>query len=109
MVKMDEMERSIRTQSQALGFKLAILLLAVWTLVELVRHLMTGWVYAPVPALVLIIVLIAQRLYEESMKRRMVAGDEEYREPNRVMQMVVTAIGVAVVTLAAGFFVVYAG
>ena len=39
---MDEMEKSIRTRSEALGYKFAVLLLATWTLVNLVLYLATG-------------------------------------------------------------------
>ena len=57
---MDEMEKSIRTRSEALGYKFAVLLLATWTLVNLVLYLATGGARDMLPTLVLIAVLLAQ-------------------------------------------------
>ena len=105
---MDEMEKSIRTRSEALGYKFAVLLLATWTLVNLVLYLTTGGARDMLPTLVLIAVLLAQGFSEESMKRRMVEGDDEYHEPNRTVRIVVGALGVALVTFFAGFFALYA-
>ena len=78
---MDEMGKSIRTKSQSLGYKFAVLLLATWTLVNLVLYLATGRVHDMLPTLVLIAVLLAQGFSEESMKRRMVESDDEYQSP----------------------------
>ena len=64
---MDEMGKSIRTKSQSLGYKFAVLLLATWTLVNLVLYLATGRVHDMLPTLVLIAVLLAQGFSEESM------------------------------------------
>lgn len=105
---MDEMEKSIRTKSQSLGYKFAVLLLATWTLVNLVLYVAAGRAHDMLPALVLIAVLLAQGFSEESMKRRMVEGDDEYHEPNRTVRIVVGALGVALVTFFAGFFALYA-
>ena len=103
---MDEMEKSIRTKSQSLGYKFAVLLLATWTLVNLVLYVAAGRAHDMLP--VLIAVLLAQGFSEESMKRRMVEGDDEYHEPNRTVRIVVGALGVALVTFFAGFFALYA-
>ena len=100
---MDEMEKSIRTKSQSLGYKFAVLLLATWTLVNLVLYVAAGRAHDMLPTLVLIAVLLAQGFSEESMKRRMVEGDDEYHEPNRTVRIVV-----ALVTFFAGFFALYA-
>ena len=52
--------------------------------------------------------LLAQGFSEESMKRRMVEGDDEYHEPNRTVRIVVGVLGVALVTFFAGFLALYA-
>lgn len=108
MAGMDEMERSIRTRSESLGFKFALVLLAAWTLTEMALYLAAGRVCDMLPALVLVSVLLVQGLSEQWMRRRMVAGDEEYREPNRVAQLAVGAVGVALVVFFVGFFALYA-
>lgn len=104
---MDEMEKSIKTRSESLGFKLALLLLAAWMLVDLVLYVTTGRFHDMLPGFVLLAVVLAQVLSEQWMKRSMVAGDDEYREPNRVAQMLVGALGVAIVVFFAGFFALY--
>ena len=38
MKKMDEMDRNIRLRSEELGFKAAVLILAVWVLIESWRN-----------------------------------------------------------------------
>lgn len=109
MAKMDEMERSIRVRSESLGFKFFLLVLSAWVIVELFLYLSTGRAYNPVPALILLGGLLAQGFYELYMKRRMVAGDEDYREPNRIVKTIVGAIGIMLVTFAVGFFALYIG
>ena len=64
---MDEMEKSIRTKSQSLGYKFAVLLLATWTHVNLVLYVAAGRAHDMLPTLVLIAVLLAQGFSEESM------------------------------------------
>lgn len=108
MANMDEMERAIRMRSESLGFKLTIVVLAAWTLVELVLYLAMGRGYDFAPGLVLIVVLLAQGFAEQPMKRRMVAGDEEYHEPSRLAQTVVAAVAVATVAFFVGFVALYA-
>lgn len=109
MRKMDEMERSIRVRSESLGYKFFLVVLAVWTIVELTMHLVNGNSYNYIPSILLIAGLLVEGFYEESMKRRMVAGDEEYQEPSRTAQIVVTALGVALVTFVVGFITLYVG
>ena len=104
MANMDEMERAIRMRSESLGFKLTIVVLAALTLVELAM----GRGYDFAPGLVLIVVLLAQGFAEQSMKRRMVAGDEEYHEPSRLAQTVGAAVAVATVAFSVGFVALYA-
>ncbi len=108
-VKMDEMERSIRMRSESLGFKFVLIVLIAWTIVELVLYLGFNRVYNYVPSLFLIAALLVQGLYEQSMKRKMVAGDDEYQEPSRLMQGLVTAVGVMLVTFVVGFMALYIG
>ena len=40
------------------------------------------------------------------MLRKMTAGDDEYREPNRILWMVIGAIAAAAVILTVGTFIV---
>lgn len=102
MKKMDEMDRNIRLRSEAYGFKCAVLLLAAWTLYESYTALSTGKLLNILPSLLLTGSLAVQGFSELYMKRKMIAGDEEYREPNKVLWTAVLAIAVTAVVLSAG-------
>ena len=39
-----------------------------------------------------------------AMKHAMIDGDEEYKEPNKVLQSIITAVVVIVVVLAIGIY-----
>lgn len=106
---MDEMGKSIRMKSESLGFKFVIVVLAAWTIVELVLYLAFEHAYNYMPSLLLIATLLVQGFYEQSMKRRMVAGDDEYQEPSFKAQAIVTAAGVMLVTFIVGFVALYIG
>ncbi|MEG1604255.1 MAG: hypothetical protein RR178_08810 [Gordonibacter sp.] len=104
MANMDEMEKAIRKRSESLGFRFVVLLLASWSAAELALYLFGGRSYNSLPTLVLMGALLVQGFSELSMKRRMVEGDEEYREPSNIVKAVVAVIGVTVVVFFVGFF-----
>ena len=53
---------------------------------------MYGSEYSPLPALILCLAVCVQGFSQMAMRRRMVAGDEEYREPNKLLRAAVAAI-----------------
>lgn len=106
MKKMDEMDRNIRLRSEELGFKAAVLALAIWNLYEYGNHLFNGSDNNPLPSLILIVVLCIQRFSEMAMKRKMIVGDEEYKEPNKVLWGIISIVAVVAIILSLGAFLV---
>ena len=54
--------------------------------------------YSPLPSLILCLAVCVQGFSQMAMKRKMVAGDEEYRQPNKLLRTVITTT-VAVVLI----------
>ncbi|WP_373093919.1 hypothetical protein [Collinsella aerofaciens] len=104
MRKMDEMERSIQLHAEERGYRTALLSLSAWALFNCWKALAHGSEYSPLPALVLCLAVCVQGFSQMSMKRRMVVGDEEYREPNKLLRTVVAAIVVTVLVLSIGTY-----
>ena len=102
MKKADEMDRSIRLRSEEIGFKIAVLALAAWTLFECWRKLTGNAAQNQLPVLILVGILCAQGFSELAMKRRMSAGDEEYKEPNQFLGGLCAALAVTAIVLTVG-------
>ena len=85
---MDEMDRNIQLRSAERGYKAAILCLCAWTLFNSYQTIVHDAVYEPWPSLILSAAVCVQSFSQIAMKQRMVAGDEEYKEPiekNRIL------------------------
>lgn len=104
MKKMDEMNRNIRLRSEELGFKAAVFVLAVWVLIECWRNFTGGDIFNPIPMIILAAVLCVQGFSEMFMRRKMISGDEEYREPNKFLWGMISAIVIIAIVLSIGFY-----
>ena len=49
---------------------------------------------------------MAQGLSRLAIRQRMLAGDEEYHEPNRLLRVLLEAVAVVVALIAAGMYLV---
>lgn len=104
MKKMDEMDRNIQLRSKEWGYHTALLALAGWSLFNSFRTLTDGTAYNPLPGLILCVAVCIQGFSQSVIKRRMIAGDEEYREPNRLLWGIIGAVIVAVAVASAGTY-----
>ena len=104
MKKMDEMDRNIQLHSEEWGYRAALLSLSAWTLFNCWQTLMYDVKHNPLPSLILCFVVCVQGFSQMAMKRKMVAGDEEYREPNKLLRTVITSIVVIVLILSIGTY-----
>lgn len=102
MKKMDEMDRNIRFRSEELAYKIAVLALAIWTLYESWQTYFNDSKAINLPMYILILVLCVQAFSEMAMKRKMIAGDEEYNEPNKLVWTVIAIVAVIAVVIALG-------
>ena len=79
MKKMDEMDRNIQLHSEE-------------------------WGYNPLPSLILCFAVSVQAFSQIAMKQKMVAGDEEYQEPNKLLRTVIATIVLVVLILSVGTY-----
>lgn len=103
MKKVDEMDMNIKLRSEELGFKVAILVLTIWTLFECWKKFFNNADYNPLPSFILLTVLCAQMFSEMAMKRKMISGDEEYRESNKILWIVIVMIIIITIVLSVGY------
>ena len=104
MIKMDEMDRNIRRRSESLGYKVALICLAIWVLYESWQTLYMGNAYRILPSAVFTLTVCVQGFSEMAMKRKMICGDEEYKEPNKILRAVIAIIVVVAITLSIGSY-----
>ena len=104
MKKMDEMDRDIQLRSEAWGYKTALLGLCAWTGFNIYQALVSGGKLEMLPCLILLLSVSVQGFAQTAMKRNMIAGDEEYKEPNKLVQGVILAVVPVIVVLAVGVY-----
>ena len=105
MKKMDEMERNIRPRSEEWGFRAMLIALIVWVLYNCWQTLAKGAPYQPVPTLIMCLGVCVQSFTYMGIKQKMISGDEEYHEPNRLLQTILAALFISVLILAAGTYI----
>ncbi|MBF1131520.1 MAG: hypothetical protein HXL87_02855 [[Eubacterium] sulci] len=105
MKKMDEMDRNIRMRSERWGYRAALLSLCIWTLFNGYQSISKGTKMEMLPCLILCLLESVQFFSELLMKRKMVAGDEEYKdckESNLIFEVI---IGITMTI----FLIIYGG
>lgn len=106
MKKMDEMDRNIQLRSEEWGYKSALLALGIWTLFNCWQTFSNGAAYNPLPALILCFSVCVQGFFQLAMKRRMIAGDEEYKEPNKILWTIIATVILAAIIVSVGTYFV---
>ena len=104
MKTMDEMDRNIQMRSEVWGYKAALLSLCIWTLFNMYQTIVNGMKLEMLPCIILCLSLCIQYFSQIALKRKMIAGDEEYKEPNKFAQAIITSIIIVVVVLSVGTY-----
>lgn len=104
MKKMDEMDRNIQLRSEEWGYRVVMLALSAWTLFNCWQTVMNEAKYNPFPCLILCLSMCVQSFSQIAIKQKMVAGDEEYKEPNKLVQTIIAAVVIVVVILSIGTY-----
>lgn len=104
MKKMDEMDRAIQLRSESWGYKTALLGLCAWTGFNIYQALVGGGKLEILPCLILILSVSVQGFAQTAIKRNMIDGDEEFKEPNKLVQGVILAVVTVIVVLALGIY-----
>lgn len=105
MKKMDEMDRNIQLRSEEWGYKSALLALGAWTLFNCWQTLKNGAAYNPLPGIILCFSVCIQGFFQFAMKRKMIAGDDEYKEPNKFLWAIIGTIIVTAIILSIGTYI----
>ncbi len=102
MKRMDEMDRNIQLRSEEWGFRAMLIALIVWVLYNCWQTLAP---YQPVPTLIMCLGVCVQSFTYMGIKQKMTSGDEEYHEPNRLLQTILAALFISVLILAVGTYI----
>lgn len=102
MKKMDEMDRNIQLHSEGLGYKVAILSLSLWIIFTSYQVIVFKAEFQRIPVLILCLTTSVQYFSRLVIKQQMVSGDDEYKEPNRVLMSLVLLVLVLAFILAIG-------
>lgn len=104
MKKMDEMDRNIQLRSEEWGYRSVALALAAWTLFNCWQTFKHGATYNPLPMLVLCFSTCVQGFSQVAIKQKMIAGDEEYKEPNKFLWSIIVAIIIVAIIVSMGTY-----
>ena len=102
--KLDEMERNLQLRSEEWGYKTVLLALCIWTVFNIYQAVENGTELNMLPCLILCLSVCVQGFTQIVMKRNMIAGDEDDKEPNRLLQTVVAGIVLVAVILSVGAY-----
>jgi len=105
---MDEMSKNIRLRSESLGYKAAVLCLAIWTMYDSWHALSHGGQngHNILPMMFMTIAICVQSFSEMVMKRKMISGDDEYKEPNKTLRSIIAIIALSALVISVGSYLV---
>ncbi len=103
---MDEMQKNIKLRSQSYAFKAVLLMLAIWIIYESYSMLAYDKRINILPSLLLQFTILVQYFSELIMKRKMILGDEEYKEPNKVLWSIVLIIVISLIVILIGNYLI---
>ena len=101
----DEMERNINLKAQSFAYMVAKILLSIWALYESYVTLTDGGRLNIIPILIFTIMNASEGFYGLVLKRKMITGDEEYKEPNKVVRTAIVVVTLAVILISVGTFI----
>ena len=104
MGKMDEMDRAIQLRSEEWGYKTALFGLCGWTVFNIYQSITKGIELEMLPCLILCLSISVQGFTQIAIKQKMVDGDEDFKEPNKLVQGVILAVVTVIVVLAVGVY-----
>jgi hypothetical protein len=109
MKKNDEMDRNIRLRSESIGFKVVLSILAIWSLYELWNYWWGAGERNILPITLTTVGALTQQFSMRAIKQRMVVGDEEYKESNKLLRIIISAVVVLAILLSVGAYLMSLG
>lgn len=105
MKKRDEMDKNIHLRAEAIGFKVSTILLSMWTIYSSWKTIVYGDKFNVIPILIYTASFGAQGFAQAIIKRKMIEGDDEYKEPNKVLRIIFFIIAALGVVLTIGTYI----
>jgi hypothetical protein len=109
MKQFDEMDISVRLRSESIGFKVVLLGLVLWILYDMWSYWFNAGEQSIFPALLTVVGVCTQQLSMRTIKHKMVSGDDEYKESNAVLRIIVMAIVVLAIIISIGAYLMSIG
>ncbi len=104
MRKMDEMDRAIQLRSEEWGYKTALFGLCGWTVFNIYQSITKGIKLEMLPCLILCLSICVQGFAQTAIKHKMIDGDEDFKEPNKLVQGIILMVVILIVVLALGVY-----
>ena len=108
MKKKDEMSSNIRLRSESLGYRAVVMCLAIWAVCESCKTLANGGQngHNVLPMFFLTVAISVQGFSEMAMKRKMISGDDEYKEPNKILRSIIAIIVLSALVISVGSYLI---
>ena len=107
--KMDEMEKDIALKAQRNALIYVLLVLAIWSFYESLKAYTQHTPLNSVPSFLLVttsFVLIVSQLL---LQKRAVKGDDEFKDANSILKIIVVSVIVAAIIISIGAWIVFSG
>lgn len=107
--KLDEMDLNIQLRSQALAYKIAVLTLSMWIILNSYQVFVNKEKFQIIPVLILCLISGVEYFSKVSLKQKMVSGDDEYEAPNKVLQFIVLCVAIVAIIVFIGTWLLAKG
>lgn len=106
--KMDEMEKDIALKAQRNALIYILLALAIWSLYESFKVYTQHTSINTVPSFLLVTTSFVLILSQLVLKKRVVKGDDEYKETTSLLNIIVVGV-IAVAIISIGAWLIFSG
>lgn len=107
--KMDEMEKDIALKAQRNALIYALLALAIWSLYESFKVYTQHTSLNPVPSFLLVTTTFVLILSQLVLQKRVVKGDDEYKDTTPLLRIIVVGVIVVAVIISIGAWLLFSG
>ncbi|MBN7771797.1 hypothetical protein [Clostridium aminobutyricum] len=107
--KMDEMEMSIALKAQRNALIYVLLALTIWSLYESFKVYTQHISFNSVPSFLLVTTSFVLILSQLVLQKRVVKGDDEYKDPTSILKIIVIGVIVAAIIISIGAWIVFSG
>ncbi|OPX87212.1 MAG: hypothetical protein A4E53_02590 [Pelotomaculum sp. PtaB.Bin104] len=107
--KMDEMEKDIALKAQRNALIYVLLVLAIWSFYESFKVYTQHTSLNSVPSFLLVTTSFVLILSQLVLQKRVVKGDDEYKDTTPILKIIVVGVIVAAIIISIGAWIVFSG